>query len=61
MRMGYPEAAAWDLAARGRSLTEISEALGAMLHMSTGQAQRRLMSMLDVWTSAALLEEVEGG
>ena len=58
LRLGYPEALVWDMAGRGRSPREITDALGAALALPPPSARRRVLEMLEQWTRAGLLVEV---
>lgn len=56
-RMGYPEAAVWDLLSRGRSMDQVHAFLGAVLKTDQARAQLRMDRFLELWSEAGFFEE----
>jgi hypothetical protein len=60
--LAYPEAAAWDLVARGVSRPRMVRLLAAIWTTDEADAEGRLLTMLDLWRHRGWLEgEATGG
>jgi hypothetical protein len=59
-RLGYPQAAVWDLAARGQSFRRIASTLRAVASLGETDAVRLIHSCVRSWVEAGFLREAQG-